>query len=156
MTLKKNIAHVSSEGIRHVGLSPWLSSKESACNAGDTGAVSSIPGLGRSPGGGPSFFKIHNSYLENAMQRGTWLDTVHGVAEIWTWLKRLSRQTKFGTLWAWAPCDDIDHMPVKPSLPLVGTGGLGHCSDQASVLGKSSVAWSWRYGFLSDLACLPL
>ena len=28
MTLKKNIAHVSSEGIRHVGLPPWLSSKK--------------------------------------------------------------------------------------------------------------------------------
>ena len=26
--------------------------KESACNAGDTGDVCSIPGLGRSPGGG--------------------------------------------------------------------------------------------------------
>ena len=48
MMLKKTIAHVLSEGIRHVGLPPWLSSKESACNAGDTGDVSSIPGLGRS------------------------------------------------------------------------------------------------------------
>ena len=34
------------------GLSRWLSGKESACNAGDTGDRSSIPGLGRSPGGG--------------------------------------------------------------------------------------------------------
>ena len=50
MMLKKTIAHVLSEGIRHVGLPPWLSSKESACNAGDTGDVSSIPGLGRSEG----------------------------------------------------------------------------------------------------------
>ena len=32
------------------GLPSWLSSKESACSAGDTGL---IPGLGRSPGGGP-------------------------------------------------------------------------------------------------------
>ena len=30
----------------------WLSSKESACNAGDTGDAGSIPGLGRFPGGG--------------------------------------------------------------------------------------------------------
>ena len=29
-----------------------LSGKESACNAGDTGDVGLIPGLGRSPGGG--------------------------------------------------------------------------------------------------------
>ena len=33
------------------GLPQWLSRKESACNAGDLG---SIPGLGRSPGGGHS------------------------------------------------------------------------------------------------------
>ena len=32
-----------------IGLSPWLSGKQSARNAGE---VSSIPGLGRSPGGG--------------------------------------------------------------------------------------------------------
>ena len=30
----------------------WLSSKEAACNAGDTGDPGSIPGLGRSPRGG--------------------------------------------------------------------------------------------------------
>ena len=34
------------------GLSKWLSAKESACNAGDTGNAVSIPELGRSPGGG--------------------------------------------------------------------------------------------------------
>jgi len=34
------------------GLPWWLSGKESSCNAGDTGDVGSIPGLGRSPGGG--------------------------------------------------------------------------------------------------------
>ena len=30
----------------------WLSGKESACNAGDTGDAVLIPGSGRSPGGG--------------------------------------------------------------------------------------------------------
>ena len=34
------------------GLPWWLSSKESICNAGDTGDSSLIPGLKRSPGGG--------------------------------------------------------------------------------------------------------
>ena len=34
------------------GLPQWLSSKESACNAGDTGDMSSIPGSGRFPGEG--------------------------------------------------------------------------------------------------------
>ena len=34
------------------GLPQWLSGKESACNAGDSGDVASIPELGRSPGRG--------------------------------------------------------------------------------------------------------
>ena len=34
------------------GLPCWLSSKESACNAGATGYAGLIPGLGRAPGGG--------------------------------------------------------------------------------------------------------
>ena len=58
-------------------LSWWLSSKESACNAGDLG---SIPGLGRSLGernGKP----LQYSCLENSMDRGAWQTAVHGVAE---------------------------------------------------------------------------
>ena len=48
--------------------------KESACNAGDPG---SIPGSGRSPGGG------HEQYscLENSMDRGAWQATVLGVTQ---------------------------------------------------------------------------
>ena len=38
----------------HTGLPRRLSSKQSACNAGDAGDVGSIPRLGRSPGGGHS------------------------------------------------------------------------------------------------------
>ena len=34
------------------GLPWWLSSKESACSAGDAKDISFIPELGRSPGGG--------------------------------------------------------------------------------------------------------
>ena len=34
------------------GLPRWLSDKESAASAGDTGNVGLIPGSGRSPGGG--------------------------------------------------------------------------------------------------------
>ena len=48
-----------------------------ACNAGDLG---SIPGLGRSPGGGHGD-PLQYSYLENSMDRGAWRSTVHGVAE---------------------------------------------------------------------------
>ena len=52
-------------------------SKESACNAGDLG---SIPGLGKSPGEGNGN-PLQYCYLENAMDRGAWQATVHGVTK---------------------------------------------------------------------------
>ena len=71
------------------GLPWWLSGKESACNAGDLG---SVPGLGRSPGGGHGN-PLQYSCLENSMDRGAWWATVHGVAKSRTWLKWLSRSS---------------------------------------------------------------
>ena len=56
--------------------------KQSACNAGD---LSSIPGSGRSPGGGNGN-PLQHSCLENPMDRGAWQATVHGVAKSQTWL----------------------------------------------------------------------
>ena len=50
--------------------------KSSACNAGDPGL---ILGLGRSPGEGNGK-ALHYSCLENPMDRGPWLATVHGIA----------------------------------------------------------------------------
>ena len=61
----------------------WLSGKESACKAGDTGDASSIPlsGIFRARGNGdPQQY----SSLETPMDRGTWLATVHRVAKSWT------------------------------------------------------------------------
>ena len=49
-------------------------------NAGDTGDVGLIPGLGRSPGGGNDN-PLQYSCLENPMDRGTWRAAVHGVAK---------------------------------------------------------------------------
>ena len=56
--------------------------KESACSAADLG---SIPGLGRSSGGGHG---KHSSFLawRIPMDRGAWRATVNGVAKSWTWL----------------------------------------------------------------------
>ena len=62
--------------------------KASVCHAGD---LSSIPGLGRSPGeenGSP----LQYSCLENPMDGGAWWATVHGVAKSHT---RLSDFTFF-------------------------------------------------------------
>ena len=57
--------------------------EESACNAGDPG---SIPGLGRAPGEGHGN-PLQYSCLENPMDRGTWMATVHRVAKSLTQLK---------------------------------------------------------------------
>ena len=51
--------------------------KESAFNAGDVGSIS---GLGRSHGEGNGH-PLQYSCLENPMDRGAWLATVHGVAQ---------------------------------------------------------------------------
>ena len=58
-------------------------------NAGDTG---SIPGLGRSSGGGNGN-PLQYSCLKNPTDRGAWLATVHRVAKSQTRLKQLSRHT---------------------------------------------------------------
>ena len=63
--------------------------KKPPANAGDVRQSGSLPGLGRSPGGGHGN-PLQYSCLENSMDRGAWLATVHGVAKSWTRLKRLS------------------------------------------------------------------
>ena len=51
-------------------------------NAGDVRGVCSIPGSGRSPGGGHATHTgIHSSILENPMDRGTWWAMVHRIAK---------------------------------------------------------------------------
>ena len=62
----------------NMGFTGSSAGKESTCNAGDLG---SIPGLGRSPGGG------HGNPLqyfcrENPMDRGAWWAVAHRVAEL--------------------------------------------------------------------------
>ena len=57
-----------------------LEIKSLPANAGDLRDVSSIPGMGRSPGGGDSN-PLQYSCLENSMDRGAWQATVHSVAE---------------------------------------------------------------------------
>ena len=63
-------------------------SKESSRNAGDLG---SIPGLGRSPGGGNGN-PLQYSCLENSMDGGAWQAPVHGghkESDMTEWLHKL-------------------------------------------------------------------
>ena len=65
--------------------------KNLAFSTGDRRDVGLIPGSGR-PAGGQHGSPLQCSCLENPTDRGAWRTTVHGVAQSWTWLKRLSTQ----------------------------------------------------------------
>ena len=62
--------------------------KDPPASAGDRRDTGSIPGSGRSPGGGNSN-PFQCSCLESPMDRGAWQATVHGVAKSRTRLKWL-------------------------------------------------------------------
>ena len=54
--------------------------KNLPANAGDVREVGSIPGFGRSPGGGHGH-PLQYSCLENPVDRVTWQATVHSVPQ---------------------------------------------------------------------------
>ena len=68
-----------------------LEVKNPPANSGDIRDVGSIPGLGRSLGGG-HVNPLQNSCLENPKDRGDWQATVHRVTKSRTQLKQLSTQ----------------------------------------------------------------
>ena len=78
--------------------------KESTCHTGDLG---SVPGLGRSPGGGqPAPVSILAWRI--SMDRGAWQTTVHGVA------KSQTRQSNFAHTHDLTPCWQMEtHCPVS-------------------------------------------
>ena len=55
-------------------------------NSGDTRDMGSVPGSGRSPGGGNDN-SLQYSCLEDHMDRGAWRAKVHGVGKSQTRLK---------------------------------------------------------------------
>ena len=61
--------------------------KNLPANAGDVGDVGSIPGSGRSPGGGNGN-PLQYSCLKNPNDRGAWQATVHRAAKSQTGLKQ--------------------------------------------------------------------
>ena len=88
-------------------------------NAGDRRDVGSIPGSGRSSGGGYGI-PFQYSCLANTMDRGTWQATDHGISKSWTQLKRLSKHAciLFRT-------QGEQEGPIHPVLELKGSPG-GH------------------------------
>ena len=57
--------------------------KNSPANTGDAGDMGSLPGSGRSAGGGNAN-PLHYSCLENPMDRGACGTTVYRVTKSWT------------------------------------------------------------------------
>ena len=72
-----------------------LVEKTSSANAGDPKDLSSIPGLGRSPGGRYGN-TLQYSCLENHMARGAWQATFHRAAKSQTRLRYTHTHTHKG------------------------------------------------------------
>ena len=69
--------------------------KNLLANAGDSRNTASIPGSGRSPGGGNGN-SLQHACLESPMARGAWQATVHGETKRWTWLSTWARLEGLG------------------------------------------------------------
>ena len=107
--------------------------KNPPADAGNTGDLGSIPGPGRSPGGGHGS-PLQCSLLENPMDRGAWQATVHRVTKSWTLLKRLSTHLKGVNI-----CDNNTatfsaHHPVLYTSRL----SLGSATGRAKTLDQGS------------------
>ena len=76
--------HIHTYIYTYTGFPGGSESKESTCSTGDTGDMGSVPGLGRSPGGGNGN-PLQYYCLGNSMDKGTsiiaWRATVHGIAK---------------------------------------------------------------------------
>ena len=71
------------KSVNETYIEPGHQCKTLPANAGNKRDMSSIPGLGRSPGGGDGN-PLQYSYLRYSMNRGAWWATVHMVAKSWT------------------------------------------------------------------------
>ena len=76
-----------------MGFPGGASGKEPACQCRRLKRRRFDPWVRKIPGEGHSN-PLQYSCLENPMDRGAWVATVHGVAKSWTQLKRLSTHAK--------------------------------------------------------------
>ena len=93
-------AQIWTQVLLSVGFPGGSDGKESPCNAVDW---NSIPGSGRTPGGGRGN-SLHYSCLENPKNKRAWLATVHGIAKSQSQLKRLSLPTLLSEAHAFNSC----------------------------------------------------
>ena len=115
--------------------------KNPPTSAGDIRDMGSIPGSGRSPGGGPGN-SLQYSCLEDPVDRGAWQTTVHGVTRSRTRLKRLSMQSGcwFAVshkLWLATQKQQCECSRVTTSLEETEAGG---CDELGSAMESEPVA----------------
>ena len=128
-------------GLGELWFSQWLSSKESACNAGDAGW---IPGSGRWLGGGNG--NLHQySCLENPMDREAWWATVHRAAKNQTWLKHLSMHMHLPRL------KDIKIKHIKPITRGRNTGNILLQQLTSITVKNFSVTAKWIIKYCNNL-----
>ena len=80
--------------------------KNLPADRGDVRDVGSVPGSGRSPGGGQGNL-LQYSCLETSMDRGLWRATVHGVAKSQARLKRLKHTHRHCYSWGKLNMDSL-------------------------------------------------
>ena len=124
--------------------------KDLCAYAGDRRDASSIPGLGRFPGGehGNS---LQYSCQENPTDRGAWQAAVHGVTKSWTQLKRLSTLAfnwiKINQLFIWHPlCSFLVAQTVKnlPAMQETWIWSLGWKDPLEKEMATHSSILAWR------------
>ena len=103
--------------------------KNSPAHAGDGRDTGSIPGLGRSPGGGNP---LQDSCLENPIDRGAWRATIYSTIQSQTWLKQLTIHTCGWDVHAW----------IYPRLPAFVTAQNRTHSEAASEAPQR--LWRWE------------
>ena len=115
---------------------------ESACNVGDP---SSIPGLGRYPGG-----ELGNPLqyfcLENPMDRGAWEATVHGVPKSWTRL----RDFTFTFMLGFPDGSVVKNLPAKQELQETQVQSLGWEDAPEEGMGTYSSIVAWRISWTQE------
>ena len=125
----------------HLGAAQFmLPVKNPPANAGDIRDAGSVPGLGRSPGGGHGN-PLQYSCLENPMDRGGWWAAVHRVTMSCTQLKRIKQASKNHL--------EILELPYNPAIPLLGihteeTGSERDTCTPMDIAALFIIARTWK------------
>ena len=105
--------------------------------------VGSVPGWGRSPGGGHGN-PLQYSCLENPLDREAWWATVHGVTKSRIWLKRLNSSIPNPPIWTVNKRDPLEAPfelrkdPLSPMTSMMPETPLGNCEGRG---GEAGLIW---------------